>query len=267
MPQPVRAPERGAPEGPSSGGGRGAEESDVHRNLYRIDDLLLRAGGITALAVVAAAAIRVVVGLEEAGPGGGAVVSWRAVAVLLLAAACPVGLVTGGLAMRRREKKTLSFWRFMQQNVEVHVPTLLANSDYRRDDLERAVRLLNNKALGFFVWDRDSDVIRDGRLESLYLLVDKCEVCRASIALEVPASLREIPSCPYCGDPVSIERLTELKREALDEMRSQNPPPKARERGLPADPLSIGIFLLLLVTFWPAALAYGWYKWQARCEP
>ncbi len=240
----------------------------MHRNLYRIDDLLIRAGGIALFAVVAAGAAIVIVGLAgQAGEGGAEpIVSGRQVALLLLAGSCPIGLLTGGLAIRRREKRTLAFWKLMQQNVEIHVPDLIANSDHTRADLERSVRLLNNKALGFWVWDRKSDVIRDGRLESVYLHVDKCDGCQASIALRVHASLREVPSCPYCADPVAIESLLELKREAVDEMRAENPPPRARARGPFVEPISIGVFLLLLFTFWPAALAYGWYKWQARSE-
>ena len=254
--------------GASSGPGRNADEQRVHRNLYRIDDLLIRAGAIALLAVAAAGVALVVVGL--AGRTGvddpRPVVSGGRIALLVLAGACPIGLLAGGFAIRRREKRTLAFWRLMQQNVEIHVPDLVANSDHTRADIARSVRLLNNKALGFWVWDPKSDVIRDGRLEAAYLHVEKCDGCQARIGLRVHASLREVPSCPYCGDPVSVESLLALKRDAIDAMRAENPPPRSRERGLGPEPISIGIFLLLLFTFWPAALVYGLYKWHARSD-
>lgn len=243
-------------------------EPDVRQNLYRIDDVLLRCGIFALLAVIAGAAALVVVGLAQDGGAGasdpGLAMLQRHAFALAVAIPAPIGLLAAGFRMRRREQKTLAFWRLLQQNAEIRVPELLASSDFSRADLERAVRLLNNQGLALYVWDRDADLIRDGRLESVYLHVEKCDVCRASISLRVPASLREIPCCPYCGDVISIESLLELKREALERLRAEHRP-RERERGhgVEAGSFSIVVFLLLLFTFWPAALVYGWYKWQA----
>ncbi len=240
----------------------------MRHDLYRIDDVLLRCGAIALLGVVAGVAVLVVVGLGQGEVAGGAdpglAMLRRHALALAVAVPAPVGLLAAGFRMRRREQKTLAFWRLLQQNAEIRVPELLSSSDFTRADLERAVRLLNNKGLALYVWDRDADLIRDGRLESVYLHVEKCDVCRASISLRVPASLREIPCCPYCGDAISIESLLELKREALERLRAEHRP-RERERGhrVEAGSFSIAVFLLLLFTFWPAALVYGWYKWQA----
>jgi len=244
----------------------GIEGSRVSRNLYRIDDLLLRAGGWAAALTLGGAAVAVLVGLAQGseGPGDpGLAMLSRYALPLSTALLCSAALLTSGFAMRRREKQALSFWKLIDRSVEIQVPELVANSDFTREDLERNVRLLNNKALGFYVWDRQSDVIRDGRLESVYLHVEKCDVCHASIALQVPASLREIPLCSYCGDPVSIDRLQEQKRATLARMRADAEPARAEEAVRGGDAFSILLFLVLLVSFWPAALVYAWYKWQS----
>jgi hypothetical protein len=255
----------------------------MERNLYRIDDLLLRAGTVLLLLTVLAAAGLVVVGLAQGRPGDGdgdpgVAMLMRFAFPLVAATTGSIGLLTTGFVMRRREKRALAFWRLIDQQIEIHVPDLVANSDLTRLDLDRSIRLLNNKGLGFYVWDRKDDVVRDGRLESVYLHVEKCDVCHAGVAIQVPASLREIPLCPYCGDPVSIERLQELKRASLARMRAEAEPEPAAEttslarawgraspgRGRAASSdFSVVVFLLLLVSFWPAALVYAWYKWQA----
>jgi hypothetical protein len=236
-------------------------------NLYRIDDVLLRAGlwasgiwlgGVTALAVVGAPADAA--GFRDV---------WQALRpdapIALLAAACPVALLAAGIRMRRREKRILAFWSLLKRQAEIPVPELLANSDFTRDGLERAVRRINTKGLGYYVWNQETDVIQDGRLEREYLHVEKCDGCSAEISLQSPASLREIPRCPYCEDPVSMPHLARLRREALERLR-------ARPRDAAALPeqsgwFSLVLFLIPLVSFWPAAIVYGWMKWEHAPSP
>jgi hypothetical protein len=237
----------------------------VSRNLYRIDDVLLRAGGVTLLLVVASAAIVVVVGLAQGGGDGrdpGLAALARHGPLLALACLCPIGLLCAGVALRQRERQIVAVWSLLRQYAEISVPGLLANADFTRPDLERAIRFLNNRGLAHYVWDRRADVIRDARLESSQLHLEKCDACGAAISLEVPLAFVDVPSCPYCHDPISFELLQERRREAIESLRAEHRP-RAEERSKAAS-FSLPLFLLLLFLCWPAALGYAVLKWHGR---
>ena len=239
----------------------------MRRNLYRIDDILLRAGGAALLLVLAAAALVIVTGLAVGSPDGrdpGLAALARYGPQLGLAALCPVALLSAGVALRRRESRINAIWNLLKQSAELSVPELLGNSDFERADLERAVRFLNNRGLDHYFWDRDADAIQDGRLRSQHLHLEKCDECGASISLRVPIAFTEAPRCPFCHDPVSAESLEEQRREAIEALRAEH----RRERSKHEPVASLGtafspvLFLVLLCTFWPAALVYAWLKWQ-----
>jgi hypothetical protein len=79
---------------------------------------------------------------------------------------------------------------------------------------------------------------------------------------------REVPECPFCGDPVAIETLEARRLEALKELRGEHrpAPARARARARARDeleiPFSIPVFLGLAFFFWPGALAYVFFKYQ-----
>ena len=174
----------------------------------------------------------------------------------------PVALLVAGFSMRRRERQIMAIWELLRQEAEIHVPPLLENSDFERDDLDRAIRFLNNRGLDHYVWDRESDIIRDSKLLGRHLHVEDCDACGVKISLDVPLAYRKLPTCPYCGDPVSAEALAERKRETVDALRAEHRPRNtARSSPFPAD-FSMPIFLLLLVVCWPFAIFYAWAKWQ-----
>jgi len=238
------------------------------RNLYRIDDVLLRAAALGALALLLAAASVVVFGLAS-GPDGDAAVRTalaRHAPWLALGALGPALLLAAGLSMRRRERRIGAIWSLLRQNAEIPVEGLLANSDFERRDLERAVHFLNNRGLGHYLWDRESDAIQDARLRSSRLHVDKCEGCGASILLDVPVGFREVPRGPHCQMPASVDALQDQRDQLLEALRAESRDAAGAGRpGVDAcasfSPL---VFLLLLVGFWPAALGYAWLKWQGR---
>lgn len=230
--------------------------------------MLLRAGGMSLLVALAALAAVVIVGLAQGAPDDrdpgfaalGAHAAW-----LVPLSLCPAFLLTAGFRMRGREKQIAAIWRLLEKNVELSVPSLLANSDFERRDLDRAVRFLNNRGLAHYVWNRSSDTILDARFQETVWHAEKCDACGAAIAIDVSVAAREIPRCPHCHDAVVMESLEERRRELFDELRVEEP--DARERAARAgtsDAFSIAIFLLLLFTFWPAALVYAWLKWQGR---
>ena len=126
----------------------------VRKNLYRIDDVLLRAGAVTLLLWLGCVAAVIVSGLGEGGPPGrdpGLAALARHATLLTAAALCPAALFAAGLRLRRQEQRILAVWSLLRQSAQISAPGLLANSDFERPDLERAVRVLNNRGLGHYV--------------------------------------------------------------------------------------------------------------------
>jgi hypothetical protein len=182
---------------------------------------------------------------------------------LALAAACPASLLAAGLWLRRRERQVASVWSLLRQNAVLSVPELLASSDFTRSDLERVVRFLNNRGLAHYVWDRQGDTIQDGRLLSTHVHVETCDACGSSVALELSLSDGEPPRCPFCHGAVSSRSHEELRQEALEALRAEGRP-GPRTAGGSRLAFSLGVFVLLLVVCWPAAIAYAVYSQRAR---
>ncbi|MCA9506612.1 MAG: hypothetical protein KC616_26230, partial [Myxococcales bacterium] len=233
------------------------------RNLYRIDDLLLRAGAIGLFVVLGGLALFAGLAsssVESEEPRLLLRLAATHAAPILVALLCPIVALRVGWTIRRREKKILGLWRLLRQQAEISVPDLLANSHFTQTDLDRGVRLLNTRGLGHYVWDRERGTIQDGRLRTSRLHVEKCEVCGGSIALDVPLLFREAPLCPYCGDPVSVDALEARREEALDGLREAAP--RTDERDGAKVPFSIPLFAILMIVCWPAGVAYAWYRCQ-----
>ena len=233
------------------------------KNLYRVDDVLLRAGGIGLLLVLVVGLCGVLIALAEADPHARAVIPrWIGDygVAYFGALLCPFVALRIGFAIRGREERCVAIWRLLEQHAELSVADLVANSDFELADLDRTVKLLNNRGLGHYVWDRQAGTIQDGRLRTMQLHVDKCEACGGSVSLEVPIGFSEVPACPYCGDPVSVDALETRRHEALDALRRDDRD-SSRARGSKV-PFSIPLFVVLMMTFWPAGLLYAWYRYH-----
>lgn len=179
----------------------------------------------------------------------------------LAAGIAPIAMILAGYLIRRRENKLLSIWKLLRHNVETDVCDVLANSTHTRKDLEQAVRSLNQRGLGFYAWRHDTDIIEDGRLNSTCLYIERCDACGASVGLSVPASLRKVPRCTYCHAAQSADRLNSLKRNVIRDLQLQPFTQTADEVAMqPHKPLSLGLFIFLIILCWPAAIAYAVYK-------
>ncbi len=233
----------------------------LETNFYRIDDVLLRAGSIGLVTVLGIGVCWVLVTMAEGAPN-----AERAVLRLVhdqglafgVAAAFPFAALRIGFVVRGREKKIAAIWKLLQRNAQLSVGDLLANSDFDARDVDRAIRVLNNRGLGHYVWNRRDGMIQDGRLRTLQLHVEKCDACGASVSLEVPIGFSEVPACPFCDDPVAVESLEARRHEALEAMRAEHRPRRVED--LSSVPFSIPLFLLLVFVFWPAALLYAWIR-------
>ena len=228
------------------------------QNLYRIDDLLLKAAAVcVVLGFVGGSAL-----LAALQPENGRNLAW-ALAPLALA---PVGLLALGLLMRRRERRVAAIWDLLRQEPALRVQPLLENSDFERADLEHAVRFLNNRGLDHYVWDRGTDTIQDARLRTKHLHVEECDACGVKIALDVPLLYAKLPTCTHCGDPLSPEALGERRRDAIDALRAEHRFEDASASGVRhfSQDFSPLVFFFLLCLFWPAAFFYAWSKWEGH---
>lgn len=230
----------------------------MEKNLYELDDLLLRLGrvgfGLLLFLAVCAAAVT----LAEGGEAGARELAGRMALPFGLALAVSVALMHVGGRIRKKEKRVLQIWKILRRDVEVSVDELVANSHFELAHLQEAVKLLNTKGLAHYVFDPKTRVVQDARLRTMQMHVEKCDVCGGSVSLEVPVGFRRVPSCPYCGDPVCIDSLDARRQEAIAELRAEATPPRSLEG--PRVPFSIPIFALLFLCFWPAGVAYAWYK-------
>jgi hypothetical protein len=225
----------------------------ARQNLFKIDDLLLRAGQSSGLFWLLGSAVALVVAADAGNGFAGAIL------LISVFASAPLGLLMAGYKLRRRENRAWALHRLVDDHVEVPVPELLRDSDFTMATLERAIRDLNSTGAAFLVWDREADVVQDGRLRRARIAVEDCGACGAKISLSLRIGEASRARCPYCHAPLGAERLMEEKARLIDELEGD---PAAAPSPEQSD-FSVGIFLALAFVFWPAAVVYALWHWRA----
>jgi hypothetical protein len=216
---------------------------------------MLKAGSWAALAWLLGSVIGVVIALDaEAGLA-------RTGGFILVFASAPIGLWVAGFKLRQREKRAWALYRLVDDHVEIPAPDLLRDSDFTAETLSRAIRDLNNAGAAFLVWDRKAGVVQDGRLRSARIQVEDCGACGAKVSLNLRLGDVASAKCPYCHDPLGAERLMEEKAQLIDELDTDPEVMSARYK-MPTN-FSVGIFVLLILFFWPLGIAYAFWKWRA----
>jgi len=221
-------------------------------NLLKIDDLLLRAGAILGVLWVFGSLVAIAIGAESGKIG----------AALLGVAACataPIGILAGGFKLRRREKRAWALARLVDDHVELPASELLRDSDFTSATLERAIRDLNSAGAAFLVWDRDADVVQDGRLRAARVLVDDCPSCGGKVSLRLQLGDLSSTRCPYCQSPLDSQHLLEERARLIDELET----PPTRLASPEESNFSLGVFIVLTVIFWPFGLGYAIWHWHA----
>jgi hypothetical protein len=226
-------------------------------NIYRIDDIFIKIGyGCLILFILIGGTIVFKMAKSEAliNPDSmyvGAIM-FGVPALIFLAA---------GYSVRRREKTAVSVWRTLEMSPEVPARDLMAGTGFNRSCIEKALLTINRQGRGLYVWDRDSDTIVDVRLRQGMIMVENCDRCGARIGKKFPVSLDRAPQCPYCGNPLNMDRWNELKRNFIDDMKSRDMlTDRQAAAGQPAGrqaAFSKPLFVILLLLFWPAALIYA----------
>lgn len=222
-------------------------------NLLRIDDLLLRASGWLAFLW----AVGSVTGLALAAEGERGLAG--TVALILLAATAPIGLVVAGSKLRRRERRAWALHKLVDDHVELPASDLLRSSDFSPATLDRAIRDLNNAGAAFLVWDRKADVVQDGRLRSARIHVEECGSCGAKVSIALHVGQVSAARCPYCRDPLAAASLMEEKARLIEELDADPAPPSSHTKSS----FSVPIFVVLLLLFWPLGVGYALWHWRA----
>ncbi|MCH9697534.1 MAG: hypothetical protein K0U68_05460 [Gammaproteobacteria bacterium] len=227
----------------------------MEQNIYRIDDLLIRSGWLATLIAVIVSVVVITVIKHGAGFG--------LIAVLML---CPIALLIPGYSIRRKEQRILAIKRLLQHSPQIHLEKLAQNSGFSRAEIKEAISVLNTKGIGFFTLNEQTGVISDGRLHSEFLGINQCPTCGAGINIKLSAAMDQSPSCPYCQTAIPADTINQLKLNALEFISKSNAQLSTPDSGLTAPQsgkktFSLFLFLLLLFTFWPAAL---WYVLRHR---
>lgn len=224
-------------------------------NLLKIDDVLLRTASVVGCVWLLGSLTWTAIALND-GHGMG-----RTIALLTVFASAPLGLWFAGLKLRRREDRAWALHQLVDDHVEISASDLLRNSDFTTATLGLAIRDLNNSGAVFLVWDRKADVVQDGRLRSARVLVEDCGACGAKVSLSLRIGDIASARCPFCHDPLGVERHTEEKAQLIDELDTD--PEIKSSQNRKGSNFSVGIFALLTIIFWPLGIAYAFWTWRA----
>ncbi len=220
-------------------------------NIYKIDNYLLLFGKLFVLV----AAIAFLASLSDEEKKKSASTGDVVGGAFFLAGG--VAMLAAGSRFRRKERKALALLNSLELAHEVSVPEFLDATGFTRNDVETALRAINERGLGFYLWNREGDTIVDGRLKRRMVFADTCPSCGKTVGQRYSLDLAEIPSCPACGTPFNVDAWNAWKLEAmrrLDEGGERKPGLFAGKR------FSLPLFIVLLVVFWPAALVYLFFR-------
>lgn len=158
-------------------------------------------------------------------------------------------LLAIGLYYRAKEKKIISIWDALDRAGEARVKDLALSLGLTREFILKHLKNINAQRNVYYVYDSEQDKIADGKLMAEYVVVATCSGCGNSIDQRVSLNFSVLPKCKYCGTAISIEELNALKREVMSTRATL-----VSTEG--KSDFSVGVFILLLVVFWPGAIAY-----------
>jgi len=212
------------------------------KDIYKIDNLLINIGRF----VLVISLLNVGCSMSANTLGN----DWGALAIGISAAISL--LVTGGF-IRHRENQIIAIWNILEHSTEVPVQELMHNTGFERAFIQDALLLINRRGKAYYVWDKKSDIIVDGRLRTTLLAMPKCDNCGATVNQTLTLDFSQRPTCFYCGKSVTTEQINQLKIEALDKIRASTL--VATTKGF-----SLWVFVVLFVVFWPAGVGYALWK-------
>jgi hypothetical protein len=154
-----------------------------------------------------------------------------------------------GYAYRSREKKIISVWNAIEHLGEARVADLSVMLGLPREFIIKHLKDINAQHQAVYSYDARNDKIVNSKLLTEFVVMVDCENCGNKINEKVALTLSNPPRCRYCGTGVSTDELNKLKQ---DVMRSMQFIPVQSGKGQ----FNVGVFVLLLIIFWPGAIAY-----------
>ncbi|MCP4130438.1 MAG: hypothetical protein GY754_05605 [bacterium] len=184
-------------------------------DIYKIDDWFILIGWfgfITTVILVIIFSTSLWNDIPEVDPS-----YYMAAAIFIFIGA--IVLLNAGYYLRLKERKINSILNSLEIALEVSVPQLLDATGYNRRELENSFYSINRLGMGYYVWNRSTDTIADGRLLRKMVFVKQCPSCGSKIGRSFSIIIEEIPSCDYCGNPLDINHWNELKFRVIEEIR------------------------------------------------
>jgi hypothetical protein len=212
------------------------------KDIYKIDNLLINIGRF----VLVISLLNVGCSMSANTLGN----DWEGLAIGISAA---ISLLVTGSFIRHRENQIIAIWNILEHSTEVPVQELMHNTGFERAFIQDALLLINRRGKAYYVWDKKSDIIVDGRLRTTLLVMPKCDNCGATVNQTMTLDFSQRPTCFYCGKSVTTEQINQLKSEAIDKIRMATPIETTKE-------FSLWVFILLFMVFWPAAVGYALWK-------
>ncbi len=158
-----------------------------------------------------------------------------------------------GLYYRSLERKIINLWDALDHTGEAKVKDLTMSLGYSRQFIIRHLKDINAQRNTYYVHDVQQDAIVDGKLMTEFLVVADCPGCGNNINERVSLNFSSPPKCKYCGTTVPVEYLNKAKQDVLTSRKDAVLPTPKKE-------FSIGVFVALMIFFWPAAIFYILYK-------
>jgi hypothetical protein len=158
-------------------------------------------------------------------------------------------IVAIGYFYRSREKKIISVWNALDHSGEARVGDMSLNLGLPREFILKHLKDINAQTNAAFTYDSRSDKIINNKLLTEFLVLVDCVSCGNKINQKVSLDLSNPPRCNYCGTGVPADHLNKLKQEVIQNIQVAAAAPVVSE-------FSVGIFVVLLIVFWPAAVIY-----------
>ncbi|CAB5124985.1 hypothetical protein D3OALGA1CA_2833 [Olavius algarvensis associated proteobacterium Delta 3] len=232
----------------------------VKKNIFVADDILIKTGYfILFLLIITLCVAWSLLSTERESLSDMRIGIMVPVGLVLLT--MPIAFLIAGYRIRAKEKKYLTVWNILENTLEVSMNDLANNTGLKRETITRALQEINQRGTSFFIYDRTSGLIFDGRLKSQTISISTCPACKHTLGYTIPLVVSKLPRCKYCGTDIDASHLNRLKQEKIQFILESNPfyGPNGPD-GRQGKKFSWMVFLILLFVFWPLAIGYALVK-------
>jgi hypothetical protein len=164
-----------------------------------------------------------------------------------------------GRRIRDRETRILSVWTAASSALEVSLARLVYGTGYSRRQILDSLEKINSLGGNRYRLEPRAGLVFDERLSERQVLVRSCPDCGARIDRSYPLLMPDVPVCEFCGNPFDVSAWNALKLTRFEQIRAEAgiDPGTLVEAKRRARPFRRGVFALLVLFFWPAAIYYA----------